>query len=318
MHTWPDFLQHQLVEMAFPDIFVLRNANSVVTMVTATLRPPESASLAARLSWCNALFPPAEQKVAAYLLRNGSKHPDLTLAELAAHAKVSKPVVVRMCQMIGYSGFNEFRLQWAREHPASVSNCSDGLPDLADLLKSLHHTAELLSPDALNKAAQAIALAKQFFIYGSGGSGLIAQLAGAAFASLGRLPVIFNEVMCRMGDTKFADSKTTVLIISHRGVNQLIEEFVRDDKARGATVVTLTSNPQSPLAGISDVLLATSAPASSKSKQLNIFAARSVQIAALYTLAIAVRGLILQQSPTQPAVVAVAASAETSKSERSR
>lgn len=243
------------------------------------------ASLRARLLWYRACFPPAERKVAAYLLTHGGEHGDIPLSDLAARAGVSKPVVVRMCQLLGFSGFSEFRLQWARESGTLNRQVRDTPGTIVDIADALDNTAELLSSAALDDAAAAIVQARRFFIYGSGGSGLIAQLAGTAFAALGKLPVTFSEAMWHMPGTRLADGQTTILVISHRGANSAIEAVTKGDRDLGATVVALTSNPSSRLARIADILLVTDRPEKADDKSLDWLAARALQITAVRALA---------------------------------
>lgn len=257
---------------------------------------PERNTLHTKLSMCFSGLPPAEQKVAGYLLHHAADHPDLPIAELAARVQVSKAVVVRMCQFLGFSGYREFRLEWARESPWQAASERVAMPIMGTVYRELLNTEDLLSVQALDQAAAAILRAKNFFIYGSGGSSLLAQLAAAAFASLGRLPVTFNEAMWRSHPPIFADAQTTVLVISHRGVNPQIQKVVDGDRERGATIITLTSNPYSELAHAADILLITGCPAGSDIRSLELSAARVVQMACLHALELRVQNL-LEKSP---------------------
>src|SRR4030081_4162216 len=57
----------------------------------------------------------AEQRVAYFIL----KHPDeliyLTVTELAERTHTSESTVVRLCQKIGYKGYQEFKIVLARD-----------------------------------------------------------------------------------------------------------------------------------------------------------------------------------------------------------
>src|ERR1700691_6652600 len=57
----------------------------------------------------------AEQRVADFIL----KHPDeliyLTVTELAERTNTSESTVVRLCQKIGYKGYQEFKIVLARD-----------------------------------------------------------------------------------------------------------------------------------------------------------------------------------------------------------
>jgi DNA-binding MurR/RpiR family transcriptional regulator len=166
----------------------------------------------------------------------------------------------------------------------SLPDTTYAVPGFAEIFASLQQTAELLSPDALVQAASIIRRARQFFIYASGGSSFVAQLAAAAFTTIDRLAITFNEAVWRMSNTIFADADTAVLVISHRGSNTTMQQVVERDRKRGARIVLLTSNPNSDLAQVADIVLTTGCQVSGDSMELEKTAVRVVQSAAIHAL----------------------------------
>jgi DNA-binding MurR/RpiR family transcriptional regulator len=235
-----------------------------------------------RISQAFTSLPLAEQRVCSYLLHNGHAHADLSLDELASYVGVSKPVVVRMCQHLGYAGFRAFRLEWATQRGRFLPNTTS-VPGFAEIFASLQQTADFLSPDTIDQAASIIRRARQFYIYASGGSSFIAELAAAAFSTIGRLAITFNEAVWRMPNTNFADADTAVLVISYRGANTMIKDVVERDRKRGARIIVLTSNPDSELAQVSDLILVTGCQVLD-SRELEKTAARMVQLASIHAL----------------------------------
>jgi DNA-binding MurR/RpiR family transcriptional regulator len=269
--------------------------------MTASLPVAEGGSLRIRLAHCFTNFPPAEQKVAFFLLHSGDKYQDFTLLDLATHAGVSKAVVVRMCQQMGLSGFRDFRLRWVKETAKyeMIEETSGSVEDpglLSHAFTALKQEVNMLSADALEQAASVMIGAKRLFIYASGGSNMIGQLAATAFSEVGLLAITFNEAIWRLPDPTNANGETAILAISHRGKNERLEEIIKNDRARGATVVLLTSVPGSDLTYCADICLYTGSPAGNDNRELEKSAARIVQITALQVLTMQISNMLVAQS----------------------
>lgn len=244
----------------------------------------EQTPLHKRISQTFATMPPAEQRVATFLLRKGHEHADFSLAQLAELAGVSNAVVIRMCQVLGYTGFREFRLEWARIRARSGSK-EESVPAVyAEIFHALRQSADLLSIETLERAATAILGSRQQFIYGSGGSSYVANLAAAAFNAVGRMSIPFTESGWQVRSRVYSGVDTTVLVISYRGYNAGIQRAVEADRDQGAQIITLTSDPGSELARMADIMLVTGGPAGPDNCELELSACRVVQLAVVHAL----------------------------------
>lgn len=227
---------------------------------------------------------PAERRVADFLLNEGHHYHDFTLSDLAQRTGASQSAIVHMCQTLGLSGFREFRLLWVRE--SAIESACDVSESVIfrTLFSELLRTEQLLAGE-LDKAAVCVAGAKKVFIFGSGGSGLVAELAAEGLAVAGRLAFTLSSNK-RITST-FFDSETVVLVISHKGENNELAEAMERARNAGATTVLITGAPDSRLASIADILLLTSAP---KEGAFSLATAevRTLQLAAVYALVTAV------------------------------
>src|ERR1700731_3973680 len=112
----------------------------------------------------------AEQRVADFIL----KHPDeliyLTVTELAEKTQTSESTVVRLCQKIGYKGYQEFKIVLARDLVEPQNTIyeqiepTDGLPSLKNKVfqansQALQDTLEVLGDDELKRAIDAVSAA---------------------------------------------------------------------------------------------------------------------------------------------------------------
>jgi hypothetical protein len=57
----------------------------------------------------------AEQRVADFILKHAEELIYLTVTELAERTQTSESTVVRLCQKIGYKGYQEFKIMLARD-----------------------------------------------------------------------------------------------------------------------------------------------------------------------------------------------------------
>src|SRR5579875_1041066 len=123
----------------------------------------------------------AEQRVADFVLA----HPDeliyLTVTELADRTSTSESTVVRLCQKIGYKGYQEFKIVLARDLVEPTTELyaaiepNDDLPTIKTKVfqanaQALRDTIEVLDDEQLARAVDALAAASRVEIYGVGGS----------------------------------------------------------------------------------------------------------------------------------------------------
>ena len=76
----------------------------------------------------------AEQRVADFILKHPEELIYLTVTELAERTQTSESTVVRLCQKIGYKGYQEFKIMLARDLVGPTETmydqieAGDGLP----------------------------------------------------------------------------------------------------------------------------------------------------------------------------------------------
>jgi RpiR family transcriptional regulator, carbohydrate utilization regulator len=212
----------------------------------------------------------AEQRVADFILA----HPDeliyLTVTELAERTNTSESTVVRLCQKIGYKGYQEFKIVLARdlvEPTTEIYAAIEPADDLATVktkvfqanAQALRDTIEVLDDEQLQRAVDAIAAARRVDVYGVGGSGPLALDAYHKFLKLGLQAVAISDGdMMAMSSAGLA-SGDVALGISHTGASRDVTDALNRAKANGATTIGITHRPTSPITKVSDITLVTAA-----------------------------------------------------------
>ena len=122
-----------------------------------------------------------ERKIANYVLENYDQVLNSNITELAENAKVSDASVVRFCRSLGYKGYQDFKINAAKDvlprekHLNPILEESDS-PDVICRkifnleISVLERTLASLNMREVEKAAQLIFHGKRVVFFGSGGS----------------------------------------------------------------------------------------------------------------------------------------------------
>lgn len=206
---------------------------------------------------------PALARAAKYALENPEKLVRYSLREWSEYARVGEASIVRLCHLAGTNGFSDFRIAAAQElalrdaADATRPNVAAGhLDHLADgLARSIMETLTALDRATLEYVSKRLVAATRIDIFGSGVSGIVAELFSYRLLRAGlnahtiRDPVLAHEVAHGLGDHAAA------LAISESGVTVGTVEFLRSARAAGAFTIAVTCNSASPLAGQADAVL---------------------------------------------------------------
>ncbi|HXW76668.1 MAG TPA: MurR/RpiR family transcriptional regulator [Candidatus Eremiobacteraceae bacterium] len=212
----------------------------------------------------------AEKRVADYIRDHPEELIHLTVTELADATQTSESTVVRLCQKLGYKGYQEFKIMLARDLVAPADTIFEAITptDPIDVLKSkvfqaniqaLRDTIEVLSDDMLRRAADAIGGAAKMEIYGIGGSSSIAWDAYHKFHRIGIECIAHSDSDMMATSATLLGPGDVALGISHTGSTRDVVDAMRFAKEAGATTICLTHNATSPITKVSDITLFTAA-----------------------------------------------------------
>lgn len=211
-------------------------------------------------------LPPSELKVGDYLL----DHPDeiilARVTELADTLGVSESTVVRFCQRLGYQGYQEFKILLARDLGRPIQDTYQEIePDdnpaaviqktLQISMSALKDTLAVLDPDQMSEVVNWLQDADSVYLFGCGGSGGIAEVAGQKLLRLGLRSVVSTDPHTQPLLAGLATPHSVVIGISFSGNNHDVILAMNVAKQRGARSVAITNYPASPLAELAGVSL---------------------------------------------------------------
>ena len=213
-------------------------------------------------------FTAAEKKLADFILASQDTASRMSISELAAACNVADATVSRFCRRLGYRGYQAFKFAISS---ASLTRMSDnplsgeisGQDSLETISKKLlaanslamTQTLEVLSMDAIQKAAVMLRSASSVLCMGQGGSMLIASEAAHLFSTVScKFRPVSDAHMQAMAAALMQDSDV-ILFFSYSGSTLAMLATLRVAKEQGGKVILVTRFPNSPGAALADVVL---------------------------------------------------------------
>jgi DNA-binding MurR/RpiR family transcriptional regulator len=150
----------------------------------------------------------SQQRIASYLLANYDEAAFLSAADLVERLSVSQATIVRFAKAIGYTGFPELRrclqeLFRAKATPASrlqrklnelASSQGPVLTQVLDMeVQYLTEASHSIEPGDFDRAVDILLSGQRIFVFGSGPSSILADLAEWRLRRLGILTIAMTE-----------------------------------------------------------------------------------------------------------------------------
>lgn len=210
----------------------------------------------------------AEKKVVKFIEKNQKEIIHLSITEVAERSNTSESTVVRLCKRLGYKGFQDMKIHFAKEVIAPEKQIHEVIEKDDDVLlikkkifqsniQALYDSLEVCNDEQLEKAVQVISKANLIEFYGTGGSGAVAIDAHHKLLKLGIKSFAYTDTTLQAMSASVLDDKDVVIGISHTGSNIDVLHAMKLAKDAGATLICITSSSKSPITQISDVVLQT-------------------------------------------------------------
>lgn len=202
-------------------------------------------------------YSPSECAVADYLLGQGKAIEQQTTREIAEALFISAPSVVRFCQKLGFSGFNDFRRAYLEEldyfsthfNGIDVNRPFDAQDDImvvAAKLSALHKetcedTLSIISRDALKYAVQMLLSSTEVVVCANGHQYEIARIFKSRMATIGRNVNVSHSMTDNFMRACMAGKGTSFLLVSYSGESDLLLRVAQKVAERRLPAVAITS-----------------------------------------------------------------------------
>ncbi len=214
-------------------------------------------------------FSGSEQRVVDYILAHRSEAPTLTAAQLARKSGTSEASISRFCKHLGFENYRGFQFSLgrdlSRQHggldldgEVSLDNVEGSLRNiLATKTGELEATLRGLDAQTVRAVVSLVANAGVVQIAAVGNTNSVAMDATFKFSQLGLRCMTHEVSEIGTGFALTMHPEDLLLVISNSGRSQRLVRLVEAARSRGASVVAITSDEQSPLARMADHVLRT-------------------------------------------------------------
>lgn len=211
----------------------------------------------------------AERAVAEVILDRPEEVVELSSAQLAELSGTSRPTVVRACQSLGLTGYQQLRVLLARECAAASPTIvpTPGSGPLGLVTARFQHIAAtiddmtaLLTDALLEQAVETLACARRLVVVGHGVSASLAADTASRLMTIGRVSERTEDVIGELITLSGLGPQDAALVVSGSGTNSLSLAAARTAHEAGAQVVAVTAFSHSPLIGYADTALVTGMP----------------------------------------------------------
>lgn len=223
-----------------------------------------------RLAQISDGLPRRLRQCADYIAANIDRIAVSTVAELAAGADVPPSALMRLCQILGYSGFSEMQKVFREAFAPGFPDYSTRLKNLkaegagtpAALLGefveagrlSLESLANSVDEVALGRAVQILASAEMLHIIGLRRAFPVAGYLAYIFEKM-NVPAMLHDGVGKLDHRHALRKGDALLAITFAPYSEETLELAADAHARGLSVVAMTDRLTSPLARSASAIL---------------------------------------------------------------
>lgn len=208
---------------------------------------------------------PKEKVIADYVLENPDIVSHSSISDLSNHLDIADSTFFQFTKKLGFNGFKDFKLEILKQSDDTSTlihekiHSKDSKLIMAQKvfdssLASLNGTQKLLKEEDLVHATEIVNHSKRLIFFGVGGSEIVAADAYHKFL---RSPIAVthsSDYHVQLMEASLLTSDDCALIISHTGKSKETIELATVAKKTGAKIIVLTSQINSPLAKLGDVV----------------------------------------------------------------
>ncbi len=210
----------------------------------------------------------SEKKIANCIMERKREVVDMIGCRAGQASGASDASVSRFCRRCGFKGFHQLKMTLARElseeSQASVGNdisrrdIGQSLQNiLANKTEEIRQTVAMMDPENLDRILDIIQKARMVQLVAVGNTIPVALDAAFKFNQLG-IPAATGTILETQTAYAFNLGKKDVIIaISNSGVSRRLIRILEGASGNGVTVISITNNPESPVAKLSDYHITT-------------------------------------------------------------
>ncbi|MEX2745626.1 MurR/RpiR family transcriptional regulator [Rhizobium mongolense] len=199
-------------------------------------------------------LPNALARIAKYVLENPEKVLHQSVAELGEFSGSGEASILRLCRRIGFTGFRDFKIALAVEVGRPRLAAPVGAePDAASqilhdvMTENLAVARSRTDPETIANIATVLMNSRRIDLYGTGMSGLSAELFAYRLLRAGLTAVAFRNAYMAHELASGLGPGCVAIGFSISGLTDETLQFIKSARAAGATTVAITNRTRSPI-----------------------------------------------------------------------
>lgn len=230
-------------------------------------------------------FTATEKRIAEYILNNREQALEFTAQKLAEETDTSAAALIRFAQKLGYMGITAMKLDLAKDEDESdeLFNILIEENDSIELMvkkvqkiseRNIQQTYKLLNITNLNNAIDKVKQAKNIYLIGIGGSGIVCMDFMQKLTRINRNVIYHEDFDVLLARLAHIDKEDILIAISYSGETQMVNLAVDYAKEKYVSVIAITQyNVKSTLSKNADIKLYT--PIEEKELRLGAISSRN-------------------------------------------
>ncbi len=200
-----------------------------------------------------------ERKVADYILLEKGNIIYETLLEISKKTNVGEATILRFVRKIGFNGFQDLKLQIAKDDKPEDEANHKNFIDLiaANMTNTILNTKNVLDKNQLRLAIELIKNSSKLLFYGVGASGLAANEAQSRFIRMGKTGISITDNHLQLMYSSVCEETDVIVALSLSGHAKDIIEALTVAKKQNARIIAITNYSLSPVAQLADCVLIT-------------------------------------------------------------
>ena len=208
-----------------------------------------------------------DKKIADYINANKELISKLSVGELSKNANVSSASIVRFSRKLGYSGFGELKIEItkditlkSKDYSYIVKDSDVGINNIINnitnkTIEAITDTTKLNELEVIEKSIEEIINAKTVYIFGVGGSALVALDLQQKLLRINKPTITFLDSHTQLMVSSNLDKDDIAIGISYSGKSKEVIKSIENAKSKGAKCISITKYGENDLNKICDINL---------------------------------------------------------------
>lgn len=207
------------------------------------------------------------KKVANYIFDHKVETQYMSITSLAEECSVAEATIFRFCRILGFTGYNDFKLALAKSigNETAAADLGKVLPQDSILgicqklyaanVASITETMDFLDEKAVVLAVDLFLKSDHVYCFGQGGSLIMAMEAWGRFITVSSRFLCIQDSHMQAMAASLASPNDVVLFFSYSGATKDMLDVFHALKERECKIVLITHFAKSPGAMLADIVL---------------------------------------------------------------